>query len=582
MAACSDDVENDTPAIGTEGRGYINVVINLPTQTGQGTRAASDDGHKNDQFDDGLSGEYEVKNTTLVLFKGTDESNATFAKVIELSDLSWSAAQNGNVTSSASTGAMEVSLSAGNYWGLVILNKNNKITATEDGDLKIGDEAINNASNLTKLISSTKASDFCSSEDGFMMLNAPLAQKSGTTFVSGQAVRTLVPVTVYESKEAANTGANDGQGFFVERVVAKVTVGIASDIQVDGGGNKINVNTDGAFSGDQVKLEGWFLNVTNNSTKFVRDVSPAAETWSGYVSNAGGSTSENRFFSTTELTGTTFPYRIYWGVDGNYDSSSYDENAFTTYSGSGTQLTDVLNTRTGSYHPCYCLENTFNTDNMNQTQTTGVVFKMTYLFDPERGETETFFMLENDKTIYLATTDGGDSDSGDSEDSKTQSLISKINEELGDNSISGLTLSTSNYAGGYYDTIDEIKTLFGLTDDDASTTAQSILDAVGPIKVYKNGACYYYTARIEHFGDYYTPLKNTDGSVPTYTEEAHLGRYGVLRNNWYEIEIAGVSGPGYPEIPTPGGEDPDDKKDYYINVKVNILAWAKRKQEVHL
>ena len=57
----------------------------------------------------------------------------------------------------------------------------------------------------------------------------------------------------------------------------------------------------------------------------------------------------------------------------------------------------------------------------------------------------------------------------------------------------------------------------------------------------------------------------------------YLGRYGVLRNNWYNIQITGVKGLGFSEVPdvTP---DPDDELESYIAVEIKVLSWAKRTQ----
>ena len=61
-----------------------------------------------------------------------------------------------------------------------------------------------------------------------------------------------------------------------------------------------------------------------------------------------------------------------------------------------------------------------------------------------------------------------------------------------------------------------------------------------------------------------------------------LGRYGVLRNNWYDLTIEKISGPGYPDVPEVKPDTPDDEDTKYINVSVKILDWAKRSQKVDL
>ena len=57
----------------------------------------------------------------------------------------------------------------------------------------------------------------------------------------------------------------------------------------------------------------------------------------------------------------------------------------------------------------------------------------------------------------------------------------------------------------------------------------------------------------------------------------YLGRYGVLRNNWYDIAVEGVKGLGSPINPklTP---TTDDELESYIAVRINVLSWAKRTQ----
>ena len=102
-------------------------------------------------------------------------------------------------------------------------------------------------------------------------------------------------------------------------------------------------------------------------------------------------------------------------------------------------------------------------------------------------------------------------------------------------------------------------------------------DKVG-IGTYAGGESYY-IARIKHFGDDLTNWKS--GSYGKNNLE-YLGRYGVLRNNWYELTVNSVSNPGYPSVPEVKPNTPDDEDDEYISVSVKILDWAKRSQNVDL
>ena len=86
---------------------------------------------------------------------------------------------------------------------------------------------------------------------------------------------------------------------------------------------------------------------------------------------------------------------------------------------------------------------------------------------------------------------------------------------------------------------------------------------------------FYYTTVIKHFNSI------SEAGVTEYDENKHLGLYGVVRNNWYDIRINSVSGPGEPEIPEIPDE-PVNKEHSFINAEINILSWAKRTQDVNL
>lgn len=97
----------------------------------------------------------------------------------------------------------------------------------------------------------------------------------------------------------------------------------------------------------------------------------------------------------------------------------------------------------------------------------------------------------------------------------------------------------------------------------------------GGMRYYEKGECYY-EAFINH-----------DAAVPAM----QLGRWGVVRNNWYELTVNSVSGPGTPWIPDPINpdptdpsqpDDPDDDADTYISVSVTVNPWTFWMQGVEL
>ena len=75
----------------------------------------------------------------------------------------------------------------------------------------------------------------------------------------------------------------------------------------------------------------------------------------------------------------------------------------------------------------------------------------------------------------------------------------------------------------------------------------------------------------------------TAQSYPNYDANNYLGRYGVLRNNWYQLELTNINKYGEPLVgDLVLDKTPDDKVDpeKSIACKINILSWAKRNQSV--
>lgn len=336
------------------------------------------------------------------------------------------------------------------------------------------------------------------------------------------------------------------------------------------------------YSNDKVKITDWALDVTNKSSFPVHVTSGLNDNTTGYSdiwknepAAATGTAATSRFVSQLNATGAF--KRVYWGIDPNYSMDLSDlakcKAQFTLAEADGQGVS--WNNGSGSDNPLYCLENTFDIKNMTQGQTTRVLLKATYT--PKALETETdktFFMIGNSSDFWTETT-------------LTKQIENKAKEVL--NTTTGVTATLKgNLLEGGTHVLDannvEIKSG---EDDKTEAVVNEINEKLGldmskgiGIKTYKKGVSYY-IARIKHFGDDLTPWKEGDA---TYNGENQkwLGRYGVLRNNWYDLTIEKISGPGYPDVPEVKPTDPDDEDTKYINVSVKILDWAKRSQSVDL
>ena len=149
-------------------------------------------------------------------------------------------------------------------------------------------------------------------------------------------------------------------------------------------------------------------------------------------------------------------------------------------------------------------------------------------------------------------------------------FLKRIEEKL---SVGSGTLSINEDAdGGYYTGAKELKT--SLITGISGNSYDTALDELGTIRYYKDGGCYYYAVPIKHFNDITKPSG-------TIEDSNFLGAYGVVRNNWYQITINSVSGPGAPGVTDPGEGGVEDEEGY-IECSINILSWAKRTQGVEL
>lgn len=582
LAGCSDDLEGgqDGPNVVEGVTGYAKVTISLPST--MGTRADNE----NNKFDDGLDSEWAVKNGIIAYFSGATEEEAVFVGAYNLPG-TWT--QDGNHTdaiTATQTLTAQAPLLKNNtkpVYALVILNGHSGVISMNNNthSLTIADKtydaegttALNLATLRTKLTNQDIAN--YTGDGGFTMLNAPLATKAVTSSDKTATVETLRPITIYETKAEAEM--NSATVIHLERVMAKVT--LTGFTEKEG---KLQMDITGlpeGYSG-YAQLTGWTLDVTNKSTKLLHDVTGYSD-WFGYSNSNVTSpyNTGNRFVAAAS------PYRIYWSVDGNYDGTNYgtanpNDPADTRYGQEFNYIANVPSatgikwtTGIGENNPLYCFENTFNAANMNESQTTRIVLTGQYFFKNENtGDTNegtdnpSFFVMGKDDASATYT---------------IASFIKMVNDKVtGFLEIGWAPDDAVN--GGTYDTVEGLATLLGKNAETYATNLQTILGAFGSVKYYKDGQVFYHVSRIEHFGDTYTPWTDgEDGERYDYKDDKHLGRYGVVRNNWYELHITKITSPGEPEIPdTP--DTPDDEETGYVKAEIRILAWAKRQQNVDL
>jgi len=607
FAACSSDkdVAAGVPQTTEVGEGYLALSINLPTAPQSITRATDDNGSGAFDLDDGLEKEYEVKDAYLLVFKpGTSEDEATFKTAFNITT-QWVSNGDPHVTVNSKNVVKKVGTTiAEGDLALVVLNRNNIYTFAPKGGstvdevtVKVGSTELSTSTtfgDLRKMIVANSAIDNASqmTTTGFYMTNSPLFAKKGSTTEDNPdktTFRTLVPIEhVYPTEEAAKSGV--ASEIFVERGMAKVTLEQLT-------GAKLGTKTTDNAELD-ITIEGWTLDQTNQKSYLIRSTDKI-NTFD-FIKN--GVSQIYRFTGNTAIQDANnpgdFKYRGYFAIDPNFTGGK-GELTHINETGSTVFKGDF-----GVENPQYCFENTFDVANQLRQNTTLVQLKV------KVGTGDDLYTVNGStSSIYKKAA--------------VETLIKNaVLTFLNSKGLVGTASSTDVGAVTLDDnatdaTIQDIKTV-AIADDgtkfkagaaaavsaDLAATDSKIKAAVGTIVKYTGGISYY-AIRVKHFGDELTPwhvgtkahplvdtwmsvwaddgeekAQPTAGNVyPGNDWDDYLGRYGMLRNNWYDLRVTKIKTLGSAK-PINYTDDPttDDELDGYINVKINVLSWARRTQ----
>lgn len=487
MVGCSSDDLDVMPDNSNQGGadsstvGYLNVDINLPSVNAAGGRASD---QSNDQFDDGLASEYAVTSAHLVLFDTDDETSAKVHGVFQFTDLKpWNTDDNiDNVTANAKSVIKIDVPSVNKSLGAIVM-----LNAPEDLLTKINNEKPTFKAFFSEAYVSGAELANTSADKGFFMTNAPLYDAKSAkarSFVS------IPSQSICFTREEALT--KTPVEIFVERAVAKINVST-----INNGAYDLTLDSDKYVA----TVTGWDLDITNKKSYIVRNVNAyngndGFDVWKDYTSKAGNGL---RFYSTASN-------RIYWALDPNYNTAQHadlDAN-FNTIKVVSSKAIDRSE---------YILENTFDVANQMRNRTTRTIIRATLA--PEGKDPETFYQIGSSSTIY--------DKAGMQTLVKSQAVKVLTDKTDAEKYVFASNTSVSATAGEHQLQVGDVNyngTV--LTKDELD----ALNGALGVITTYKDGICYY-VARIQHFGDTYTPWKNGD---PTYgdpgveTDKLYLDR----------------------------------------------------------
>lgn len=554
-ASCSSNEDLGTAGSGTgtneTGVGYATFTINLPSVSG--TRAADADGV---EMAEGTAKEYAVKSATALIFQkyGSDEGSCKFVESVDLPTAAadWTDDTTDGITTTKKLVAKLTNVDTKNQYYVLVLLNNNKT-----GGVKVPLPTVGQSYNEWNSQTLTPSVDDLAADNDFYMANAPL---KGTT--SPTTLVTINKENIYSSKEKAEAGTSAAT-VYVERGVAKMSVtDPTTKTVIDKATNNPTKST--------VEFNNWALDITNKKTYAVHNID-------------GLSTDFPDIWTTPRFIGTNS--RVYWGKDPNYDLDHLNK---TDKEAEREEEFNFINATSGINktftESAYCLENTFNLANMYQGQTTRVIFKATYTPKNATGDS----LAEPDGTFYTI---------GNMTTILKEADLKKAVDAAATSVLSGCTVDYTNLKteGSHVITLADIKDSTGTTlvadkvysGKTGTEIVKEINDKLGlkagrpeemvGINTYLRGVTYY-IARVKHF----VSLTWNSGESYGTDNVKYLGRYGMLRNNWYDLTVGNVYGPGYPGVPPVDPTQPDDENEKYLSVSVKILSWAKRSQNVDL
>lgn len=586
VGCTNDEVKDDKGDPQPEKDTYTSVCIKLPTVSSE-TKAELG-------YDAGEKGEYKVSDLTLLFFRAPEgqEESATAEDDFVLSEVVSTKAElstgtvlpgtilpdniadgdAGATTKTLSTGPIPISSNSVRVLALLNVGPTEGIAKEL---LKLGSpfSTINNAlpipgGNLEGLLGTD--------HDCFLMTSAPVFSDSN--------MKTLTKC-VTSSNEV--TAGSNPTAISVERVVAKVSLKAGDKyVEGDGGTYYFTVADDLSHSGDKITILGWTLGNTNTLAYPFRKVETNWSTISPLWENAICPSKVN-------------PARIYWAVDPNYDRTVAESQFSTPESVTdNTGWTDATE---------YCLENTCDYNWMYKSQVTRLIVKAKYIPDKTKVTTGGNNTMDDDETWWSFTTvaehysaknmylkiikwahDNLNKDNNmpdaptDGSAITTSEAGNTLTGVSGDNKWT-ITLESDGHLHYKLVKVSYFPTVGGAQKDLSGASLDAFHSSMGRIQKYDKGVCYY-EIFIRHFTDEeggYAPIDGSPWVKEGEYAQAQLGRYGVVRNNWYTVTINSIKEPGEPTIPD-DPEEPVDTETAYINCSIEISAWAKRDHSIDL
>ena len=543
----------------------------------------------NGTFDDGTDDEYKVKDAYILVFAGASESTAKFASAYQVTSLTPVTSEDEQITIKATISIDDANINTGDkLYVFVLLNNNSSAITTSTfpaTSIAFADGTeLTGGTSTYSAIANTTIGSYKDTNNYFLMTNARLADKN--TIAANLFTLVEVPASLFYPTEDEALD-NPAVHIHVERLAVKSSV-------VDG-------------------LEHDYVLGNSNITFKTADLKWALDNYniSSYLYRHLGAINYSRMVESNavEAYSSKYPqvYRTYWCEDINYNSKNG-----LNYVSHADYMNYTNDQKTAFWHALsssdYCAENTFDISHMQDDCTTSVLVRLSL----NGGEDFYTTSVTGSDVIYQAPSTTISEEGTSAEQSFAPRRSSKvssakpIDEYLREwlmQTHSQLRQWVHDYAGGEARhlkiAVAGDKTT-GLATATVTQTARTTGDGVTDfaklgldtylannivIRYYYVGLCYY-RVPIKHFGDELTPWASAPamtGYTPTAaygdSDASYLGRYGVVRNNWYQINIRRVTHVGSPIVP-PLTQEADDQVEQLLNATLTINNWTSHNQDL--
>lgn len=568
FTACSSDegvADSKQSQAELTGEATMSLAIHLPSTSG--SRADNTDGMGTGStwtpgYDDGKTYEYNVNNVWVYLY-GSDKK---FIQKAQGTINSTTDDSSDNVTKKV-TVDLTITGKTPKY-ACVVVNNNDDTPISETSDSEF---SMN--STFAKLSADNDILDVTGKDkNSFMMTNS--------TWYTNETINDLVAIGDDNIVTKSSGKTPTALDVYVERVAAKVEVKENPSVE------KSTLNA----KSDYIKVVSWGLNVLNKKYYPVKSlVIGTAEpttfpawvkgnaTWPNGTSDSGNG---DRIWNTRPS-----DYRCFWAVDPNYNT--IETTGLKTEEFTYPEIKTMTNKVDGVQ---YCLENTFDNEHQcqNQTTTAIVLAKFVPAAQNTSSESAASWVVYNNANYseneFLKKI-GAESDyyviSGSTYQSidYTNMTVDKTTEANVVKDAAGNVIGMKKVEFKINSGVEVYKKSDGsYTKVEANSTAEAEMNKLvttDNTKFYPNGYCYY-PMRIRHFYEGEVPLVENDININGLSQ---LGRYGVVRNHWYELTINSITGAGKPitdDIVTPPDNTPDDEVEKSMQFSIKVLSWAKR------